>query len=303
MNSIVPKIPKIEKNNYYLEQIINCFFQYQIISKEEFVVINYKMFNALKDQLKEQFKNKINTIPVKEVEVIYKSMIWTMGVYLKKYSSYEIIEILLKENITNLYQLSLKYIGELFSKTKFFYETVFKHNLIKVNNYFYNSTLKDGMEAFFKVYKMNNPEDIKITLDYMPLKKKGNYIGIELISNYLNYINFENIFCKRFNALNINALLKDLYNNSTDLSINIFEEVFLVSLLLKYSNQDIFSLKVSNIDIDTLHNDFDKGFYDNKIKNAFISLKEQLEFNTNVENYLNDTFTYILARITILFRK
>lgn len=117
------------------------------------------------------------------------------------------------------------------------------------------------------------------------------------------YINFENIFCKRFNALNINALLKDLYNNSTDLSINIFEEVFLVSLLLKYSNQDIFSLKVSNIDIDTLHNDFDKGFYDNKIKNAFISLKEQLEFNTNVENYLNDTFTYILARITILFRK
>ncbi len=303
MNSIVPKIPKIEKNNYYLEQIINCFFQYQIISKEEFVVINYKMFNALKDQLKEQFKNKINTIPVKEVEVIYKSMIWTMGVYLKKYSSYEIIEILLKENITNLYQLSLKYIGELFSKTKFFYETVFKHHLIKVNNYFYNSTLKDGMEAFFKVYKMNNPEDIKITLDYMPLKKKGNYIGIELISNYLNYINFENIFCKRFNALNINALLKDLYNNSTDLSINIFEEVFLVSLLLKYSNQDIFSLKVSNIDIDTLHNDFDKGFYDNKIKNAFISLKEQLEFNTNVENYLNDTFTYILARITILFRK
>ena len=295
MNSIVPKIPKIEKNNYYLEQIINCFFQYRIISKEEFMIINYKMFNALKDQLKEQFKNKIKSI--------YKSMIWTMGVYLKRYSSYEIIEILLKENITNLYQISLKYIDELFSKTKFFYETVFKHNLITVNNYFYNSTLKDGMKAFFKVYKTNNPEDIKITLDYMPLKKKGNYIGIELISNYLNYINFENIFCKRINALNINALLKDLYSNSTDLSINVFEEVFLVSLLLKYSNQDIFSLKVSKIDIDTLHNDFDKGFYDNKIKNAFISLKEQLEFNTNVENYLNDTFTYILARIKILFRR
>ena len=110
-------------------------------------------------------------------------------------------------------------------------------------------------------------------------------------------------YCPALPSQQLNALLKDLYSNSTDLLINVFEEVFLVSLLLKYSNQDIFSLRVSNIDIDTLHNDFDKGFYDNKIKNAFIGLKEQLEFNTNVENYLNDTFTYILARIKILFRR
>ena len=77
-----------------------------------------------------------------------------------------------------------------------FYNTIFKNNLIKTNNYFYNTTLKEGIKAFFKIYNFSYDAcNINITADYEPLNRPNLY-GIEFISKYLEYINYENIFVR-----------------------------------------------------------------------------------------------------------
>lgn len=80
--------------------------------------------------------------------------------------------------------------------------------------------------------------------------------GIEFINKYLECINYENIYYKKFNYKNIELMLKKKYVKYENIIINIFSDVFLVSILLKYSNRDIYSLDIDLIDIDKIYNEF-----------------------------------------------
>ena len=99
---------------------------------------------------------------------------------------------------------------------KIFYNTIFKNNMINTKNYYYNSTLYEGINIFFKKYNYSyDSTNYIITVDYNTYILKSNYLGIEFINDYLsknidNYILIlNNCYDKVINNLNLN---KDTYN-------------------------------------------------------------------------------------------
>ena len=158
--------------------------------------IIFKFLELLKFKIEKYTGCLTSSVTIKTFKNINDSNLWIIGLYLKQYKKDKIIDILLKEDINNIYNKSEEYLKDKINKTKMFYNTIFKNNLIKTNNYFYNTTLKEGIKAFFKIYNFSYDAcNINITADYEPLNRPNLY-GIEFISKYLEYINYENIFVR-----------------------------------------------------------------------------------------------------------
>ena len=132
------------------------------------------------------------------------------------------------KNLLPLYNISKEYLITLVNKTQLFYNTIFKNNILNVDNYFYNITIKEGITSFFKNYNTSYETDNHlINLDYNPYLKITNLYGIKYISKVLEYLNYENIFCSKFNY-------QDILTNYKNTPINLFEIVFKLSLCLLF---------------------------------------------------------------------
>ena len=126
----------------------------------------------------------------------------------------------------------------------------------------------------------------------MPFIKDIKNLGIEFIKKYLEYINYENKFCKKFNNENINVLLNKIHKNYKDLPINIFEYIFLTSILLNHQQKDSFKLRLLDINISSLYEDYkiNKKKFITSLNLSYESLKNKLKFNKNEINYFDKCF-------------
>lgn len=297
MNSITYNI---DSNNYILS-LINYSYKNDIINEIEFNNIISKLLDLLYYKCNHYNSNLINTISADTLKSINISNMFVLGLYLKRYNNNYSINKLLNDNIYSLYNESYNYINSFINKVKLFYKVIFYKNIIKINNYYYNSTLIDGIEAFFKHYNSSYfAYDIVITFDYECALERLNLNGIEFLYKYLEYINYENIYCSKFNYKSIDLLLKTKYINYENIVINIFSDVFLISLLLRYLNKDIYSLDTSLIDTNIIYNDFKNNIFESKLFNSFISIKDEFKLNSNTNNYL-DMYYYKVYKTIIYF--
>lgn len=283
-------------NNNYVESLLYTTLKYQIISTEEHEKILFKLISLLSISIKRYTGELTSSVKIETAKNINNSNLWVIGLYLKTKELKESIAILKNEDILKIYDHGKKILDNYIFKTKFFYSTM-KNNFIKNDNYFYNSTLKDGIPGFFKIY--NESYDAKntcITVDYEAFLERPKLYGIEFINKYLEYINYENIFCKKFSEEKIVNLLKKVYKKYEDLPINIFEIVFMTSLLCKYQNLKVLDLDIDNINPQSIYDDFDtnKEYFKNNIKFSFIKLKDELDINNY---YLNNCFNKLLKNI------
>lgn len=287
---------EIDDNNY-VESLLYTTLKYQIISKEEYEQIIFKLINLLSISIKKYTGELSSSVKTESAKNINNSNLWVIGLYLKTKKLKESLDILKNEDIIKIYNYEKNILDNYISKTKFFY-SMMKNSFIKNDNYFYNATLKDGIKGFFKIYnKSYDAKNICITVDYEAFLEKPKLYGIEFINKYLEYINYENIFCKKFNEEKIVNLLKKVYKKYEDLPINIFEIVFMSSLLCKYQNLNVLSLDIDKINIQSIYDDFDtnRQYFENNLKNSFIKLKKDLLIKDNY--YLNNCFNKLLKNI------
>ncbi|MDO4369492.1 MAG: DUF6179 domain-containing protein [bacterium] len=286
---------EIDYNNY-VESLILSLLKYNIINRSEFNFIIEKFLNLLFLKAQKYTGDLTSTIDIKVLKNINISNLYIIGLYLKEKSLKQSINILLNSDINSLYEKSKNYLISFINKTKLFYKITFLNNLISTPNYFYNSTLNSGIEAFFKNYNYEyDASNIIITVDYMPFIKDIKRVGIEFIKEYLRYINYENKFCKRFDDKNINILLNKVHKNYKDLPVNIFEYVFLTSILLKHQQKDPFKLNLLDINIFSLYEDYkmDKNEFITNLNLSYESLKNRLEFNKDEIIYFDKCFLII----------
>lgn len=280
--------------NKYIESLIKYCYSNKIISYEEMNKILSKLLELLHYKCS-HYNSLVSTIKIEKLKSINESNMFTLGLYLKEYNVYDGINILLNEDIFSLYDKSYSIMIDYFNRTRMFYYVVFLKNMIKTSNYFYNSTLNDGVKSFFKIYNSSyNSNEIMITVDYECALERPNLSGIEFINKYLEYINYENVFCRMFNYENIELMLKKKYINYEDIVINIFSDVFLIALLLKYSCENIYTLNIDLIDIDKMYSDAD---IKNKLYDSFINLKNEFNFDDKVNDYLEIYYSKIIKTI------
>lgn len=296
--SNIDQIIKMEiDDNNYVESLLYTTLKYQLISKEEYEQIIFKLINLLSISIKKYTGELSSSVKTESAKNINNSNLWAIGLYLKTKKLKESLAILKNEDIIKIYNYGKNILDNYISKTKFFY-SMMKNSFIKNDNYFYNATLKDGIKGFFKIYnKSYDAKNICITVDYEAFLERPKLYGIEFINKYLEYINYENIFCKKFNEEKIVNLLKKVYKKYEDLPINIFEIVFMSSLLCKYQNLNVLSLDIDKINIQSIYDDFDtnRQYFENNLKNSFIKLKKDLLIKDNY--YLNNCFNKLLKNI------
>lgn len=245
-------------------------------------IIIKKLSYLLKYKLKKYTIN--STLSIEEANKINESNIYIINNYLKNKDK---INILLNEDIINLYNESKKELDIKVSKTKLFYKTIFKNNLLKLDNYFYTETLNSGIEYLFKLYNTSyDATNYIITVDYNPLLNRPNEKGINFIYEYLNYINYENVFLKNFNINKVNKLI----GSYKDIPINILELVLETVILLKYQNIDIYTLDKQLLNISSIYYDHEinKENYINKLNKSYLIIKKELNINNNYIDKCSD---------------
>lgn len=142
---------KIDNNNY-IKSLLNLSLKYNLISNEIYDNIYYNLYCLLKEVLK-KYTGEVNlTISISESKLINESNLYMLGLYLKNKTINESLKELFNKNLLPLYNKSKEYLISLVNKTKFFYKTIFKSNMLNVNNHFYNITFNEGIEAFFNKY-------------------------------------------------------------------------------------------------------------------------------------------------------
>ncbi len=191
------------------------------------------------------------------------------------------------------------------NKTKLFYYAIFLPSLTPIDNYFYNATLKEGINAFFKNY--NYAFDAKnycLTVDYEAYLERPKLYGIDFISEYLNYIYYENLFCQKFRFSSIHGLLTRTFNNYAELPINIYEHVFTTSLILAYLKKDIYAIDFP-INCECLYIDYEKNEFNYKsnLQKAYNSIKKQLKPQENLATYMDRCCKNIINTIIIYTKK
>ena len=233
---------EIDYNNY-LPSLLDLSLKYNLISKDIYNQIHLNLYRLLTIILKKYVGGVNYTICISESKLINNSNLYLLGLYLKNKDIFTSIKELTNHNLLPLYNKSKEYLISLVNKTKLFYNTIFKNNILNVNNYFYNITINEGISSFFKNYNTSYETDNHlINLDYNPYLKITNLYGIEYISKVLEYLNYENIFCSKFKY---NKCLT-YYQNTP---INLFEVVFKMSLCVDIIDKDTYFLDITKEDI------------------------------------------------------
>ena len=296
---------EIDRNNY-IETLLLSSLKYKIISRDQYESIILKLLNLLSIKISKYTKELTSSVPINIAKNINDTDTYIISLGLDKDNVLNNIRILLNEDINKLSYMGYERIKELIRRTKFFYELSFLNNIIDIDNYFYNSTLRDGIRAFFKRYNYEyDAIDNIITADYDPYLERPKLLGIEFIKKYLEYINYENIFCKKFAIDKIKILLSKIYSNYQELPINIFENILTITIILEYLEKDIYSLNILDRDIDKLYNDFllDNNKYFNNLKESYINVIHKINIQKDAIKYIDKCSYRIINKIFIYTKK
>lgn len=143
---------------------------------------------------------------------------------------------------------SLKLIIQLRS-TQQFYRQVMKHR-IPTENELYNSTLRDGISAFFERYRPAfTSHRISITADYPPLLYPQGYQGLDFIRLYLGRIHSEDLLCQAFETRAVSRVLSlhaiDYGETVKSMVCNLCEPVLACALACELGGGELYSLTFS----------------------------------------------------------
>lgn len=81
-----------------------------------------------------------------------------------------------------------------------------------------------------------------VTIDYTPLMRRPDLCGVLFVSEYLRWINYENVFCQKFANKKICFLLRRVYLNYEEMPINICEIVLIYIVILEFLGKIYFNL-------------------------------------------------------------
>lgn len=297
MNSIALVRDVIESsidNDNYLISFVSKLREYNLISEEKYSSIMFELMYLVKDKLNKE----VSSVSKEKFKRINSSNMWVISYYLRKFSFEERVNVLLNCDIKSIYEMSVLLVKEDYSKLKLFYNTVFIKNVMGVDNYFYISTLKDGLKAFFDKYDyLMDSENYIISVDYEAYQYRPCSKGLEFISDYMKEVNFENVFVKKFDRRDVNKLLKRyVYDYKVNL-VNIFELVVNTSLILEYLNKDVYSLDLSESEVNLLYSD---NCLEENLGKCYNELVQKLNFSNEEVEYLLSKKSMIIKNIMYL---
>lgn len=282
----------------YVTSLMNTAHERGIISNSELKDIGQKILELLIHRIKIYTGVENSSVSSDIAENIMHSNLYTVGIYLKRFSPDDGINEMINKNFIDMYVDGKKLIYRKIKVAKSLYYKVIKTKLFTENET-YNSTLVGGISGFFKIY---DPEfeayNIKITADY-PLYNNiiGKYDGIEFIEKYLQSISYENELCNTFLPEDIESLLTRYSTEYRNLVINVFQLVLIECVGCVIGEEECIKLKVSS---DTIQMIYDR-LLDKSRKELrdilLIILKRLFGSKDKIMSYIEDGISEIESTI------
>lgn len=245
-----------------------------------------------------------SSIRVEQAESIMKSILYTIGLYLKSLPDADSAVSELKTAIIpEMYENGRRIIRTKLHTAKHLYILV-QENKLNTINYTYNATVNDeGIGSFFKLYSPEyEAHEIPASIDYQLCNPVNDLAGVEYIQKYLENLLVENEFCSCFNAEDIHHLLCGYDKGYKDLLINIFEHVLTAALGCSLAKRSVFKLDISEEEIQRLYYELLKDDYLSlalKISKASDKVLEELNITKpSLRTYIERSLPKVTISIT-----
>lgn len=246
-----------------------------------------------------------SSLKVEVAENIMRSLLYTLGIYLKALPSPEdAIDELKTAEISALYQKGKVLIKEKFAVAQNNYQKI-QAGKLKTVNYTYNATVtQNGLGSFFALY---DPEyaahETPGSIDYQLSQPVIGLGGVEYIAKYLENLLLENEFCRYFDEERIHYLLCGYDEGYQDLLLNLFEQVFIGALGCMLARRSLLKLTISAEDLVNLQNELRKDearVIAQKLCQATRKIGQELHItNNSLQRYLARSLRKITAQIVL----
>jgi hypothetical protein len=185
-----------------------------------------------------------SSVPAELAQELYQSVIYTIGIHLKKSGMSEAVSKIINTPLYALHRAGQRDIEEQIQMGKQLLERA-KLSAPKLVNRSYLDTLR-ALETFFQKYDDRYFAHVTpCSIDYQLCVQSTGLSGIEYICKYLRRLNIENEFLRRFDPERIRALLQKHTPDYEGLLINLYEPVFVNALGLAVIGGDAGALNIT----------------------------------------------------------
>lgn len=197
------------------------------------------------DKYKKYTVNDHSSIPVEKVQQLMSSILYCINGYLKSIDNV-IVAADEYNNAIILYERGLELEKRNLSSAKKLFKNI-KLNMQDIDNIYYQDTLAEGLELFFKNYDiLYAAHETPGSIDYQIALDIKDLSGIEYILEYLNRLYVENSFCSNFPSNEIENLLRGYSYDYKDIPLNIFEIVIRNMIGLAIIDENIIQLSIND---------------------------------------------------------
>lgn len=266
---------------YYFQSLIEQARYCGLLSERELSTMQADLLLILAEQTDKWSRGESSSIPTEKAQDIMTSILFVIGTQLKSYQTPEqAIDILKSEPLKALFENGLKLVQRKMAISRHLQKRILDY-LLDTPNVYYRSTIADGINGFFKLYRPQfAAHEIHITADYPVFMGRPELEGIEFIEKYLRCIQAENAFCVCFAPQDIHHLLCGLTQDYRSVPLNIFEPVLLSALGLIIQGRSPKRLDLTENDISFLYRQF-SGQSENEVqdclKKALLYLNKKVD--------------------------
>ena len=285
----------------YAESLIRQALSCHLLSEEDWNRIQGELFVLLAGQCDKWTRGESSSVPIETAQEIMTSILFVLSLQLKSCPSPEQAVVMLKSGqMKALFENGLQIVRRKMNVARRLQQKIM-NNLLKTPNVFYRSTLVDGINGFFQLYRPQfAAHEIHITADYPVLAGRPELDGIEMIEQYLRCLEAENAFCTCFAPQAIHHLLCGLTQDYRSAPVNLFEYVMLSALGLAMLKRNPRGLNLSCAEVKKLHLFFD-GQSEKEIASALekaaLLLSRQRLLPDSTRQYLSVTLPKLVSAI------
>lgn len=286
---------------YYTESLIQQALSCQLLSDKDVSKIQSELLVILAEQCEKWNNGESSSVPTEIAQDIMTSILFVIGIKLKSFHSPEdAVKLLKAQELNSLFESGLQIVQRKTVAARHLQKQIMD-NLLDTPNVYYRSTIADGINGFFKLYRPQfAAHEIHITADYPVLMGRPDSDGIEFIEQYLRCFDAENKFCVQFSSQDIHHLLCGLTPDYRSVPMNLFEYVILSAsglVLLKRAPQ---KLNLTKNDVESLYRLFlDKADEEiaGYLNKAVISLSDKKLLPKSTDRYLTVTLHKLVSAI------
>lgn len=174
-----------------------------------------------------------------------------------------------------------------------------KNTLFVTRNVFYKSTIVDGLDAFFRLYRPEfSTQEIHITADYPAFLSEKGWRGIDFIERYLHALSCENRFLRFFDANAVHRLLYGLDENYQQILMNIYEPVLTSALCCELTGRPVQALDADRAAVKRLLGGLDAAGVEARLSVAREALCARLECSEELSAYMAASVPKIARTLT-----